>query len=213
MIDIFSGRDLARLADARNGYCVSIFLPTHLLREKTTQDRIRLKNAVVEAQRELVELGMRTPDAKALLSPVDALRNDGQFWAHLDRGLAVFASSGQVSVYRLADTVKDLVVVADRFHVKPLVPLVASGRVFYVLALSQNQVRLLRGSRYGVSDIALGEIPPSLAKALRFDDPESQLQSHGGPACRHRPGGRDVSRARRGNRHQGQRCRAVLVGR
>jgi hypothetical protein len=55
----------------------------------------------------------------------------------------------------------------------------ATDEVFYVLALSQSEIRLLRGGRYDVSELALGDIPPSLASALRFDDRESQLHSHG----------------------------------
>ena len=41
----------------------------------------------------------------------------------------------------------ELMVVAPGFHVMPLLALLTGDGLFYVLALSQNQVRLLAGTR------------------------------------------------------------------
>ncbi len=74
-----------------------------------------------------------------------------------------------------------MAVVEHRFHLKPLFPLIGGDGVFYVLALSQNQVRLFHGSRYHFSEVVLGEeVPRSLADALGHDLTEEQLQFHTG---------------------------------
>lgn len=179
MIDIVAARELRHLAETADEHCVSAYLPTNRAGREQAADRIRYKNVLATARSELVGLGLRAPDADALLAPAAELADDDHFWAHAERGVAVFASPTATRAFRLADTVAELVVVSDRFHIKPLVPLVGTGEVFYVLALSQNEVRLLRGSRYEISELALGDIPASLATALRYDDRESQLQSHG----------------------------------
>ncbi|MDQ3774135.1 MAG: hypothetical protein M3461_07105 [Pseudomonadota bacterium] len=71
--------------------------------------------------------------------------------------------------------------VEHRFHLKPLFPLISGDGVFYLLALSQNQVRLFRGSRYHISEVILGdEVPRSVAEALGHDLTEEQLQFHTG---------------------------------
>jgi hypothetical protein len=44
---------------------------------------------------------------------------------------------------------------SDRFHLKPLLPLLTGDGRFYILALSQNQVRLLQGTRYSVRGLYL----------------------------------------------------------
>jgi len=178
VIDIISGRDLGRLAETQARHLVSIYLPTHRSGDQTAQDPIRLKNLLARAVRELETLGLRTVEANEMLSSVGKLRSDAQFWAHLEEGLAVFVSENDTHIYRLPDSVDELVVVAERFHVKPLLPLVTRGRVFHVLVLGQNDVRLLRGSRFGMSEVGLGEIPRSMAEVLKFDDREAQLQSH-----------------------------------
>ncbi len=178
MIDVISGASIRHLAEVHEVPCVSIYLPTHPAGTERLQDPIRLKNALGKAGAELEALGVRQAEVGSLLAAATALKDDAAFWEHVDQGLAVFASPGGTSVYRLPVPVDDVVVVADRFHVKPLLPAVSAGEVFYVLALSANQVRLLRGSRFGVSELALGEIAESLAAALWFEDREAQLYSH-----------------------------------
>jgi Bacterial archaeo-eukaryotic release factor family 3 len=79
-------------------------------------------------------------------------------------------------------------VAANRFHVKPLLALLAAGHRFYVLALSQNQVRLLEGTPHGVQEAELTDVPRSLGDALKYDDLEKELGLHvagrGGPGAR-----------------------------
>jgi hypothetical protein len=80
--------------------------------------------------------------------------------------------------YRLPLAFAELVVVNQRFHLTPLFPLLSEDGQFYVLALSQNQVRMLQCTRYSVTDITPPDLPTSLAEALRYNDPERQLQFH-----------------------------------
>jgi hypothetical protein len=82
--------------------------------------------------------------------------------------------------FRVPIRFDELVVVAPSFHLKPLLALLTGDGLFYVLALSQNQVRLLAGTRDHLGEVELPDSPKSLADALRYDDPERQLQFHTG---------------------------------
>lgn len=179
MIDVISTDELRRLATHVGEQSVSIYLPTHRAGKETAQDPIRLENLASRAIDELVALGARRTEAEARLGRVLHAFRDGDFHTHLEDGLAAFVDGDQVSMYRLPDRVEELVVVADRFHLKPLLPSVASGEVFYVLALSQKQVRLLRGTRYRIAELELVDAPESLTEALWYLDRERQLQYHG----------------------------------
>jgi len=75
---------------------------------------------------------------------------------------------------------EELVVVADHFHVKPLLPLLSGGR-FYVLALSQNGVRLLQGTRQSVAAVDLKGVPRNFADALATHDTDEPLTFHSRP--------------------------------
>lgn len=172
--------ELQHLAAASGQYCVSMYLPTHPAGAQTAQDPIRFKNRVAQARIELDALGVRAREIEDLLLPATTLHDDPAFWASMANGLALFVNAAEMLTYRLADPVDELTVVAERFHLKALLPSLATGDGYYLLALSQNEVRLFRGSRLGVSELALHEIPMSLADALKYDDREPQLQSHAG---------------------------------
>jgi hypothetical protein len=173
---------LEKLIEEPQGLCVSIFLPTHRVGAQTQQDPIRLKNLLRQAQERLLTKGLRPPEAEKLLRPARELLDDSVFWQHQSDGLAVFLSPGVFRYYRLPLNFGDMVVVADRYHLKPLLPLLTGDRRFYVLALSQNEVRLLRATRHSVSEVELEDVPKSLADTLRYDDQEKQLQFHTGTA-------------------------------
>jgi hypothetical protein len=181
-MELVSRAELKKLIEEPEGLCVSIFLPTHRAGAQTQQDPIRLKNLLRQAEEQLLLKELRAPEAKELLRPARELLDDSVFWRNQSNGLAVFLSHGVFRYYRLPLNFEDLVVVADRYHLKPLLPLLTGDGQFYVLALSQNEVRLLRATRHSVSGVELEDDPKSLADTLRYDDQEKQLQFHSGTA-------------------------------
>jgi hypothetical protein len=177
-MNILTRTELRTLTETRKGLCVSIYMPTHRAGREIQQDPIRLKNLLGEAEGRLRAGGLRTPEAQELLEPAEKLLQNGLFWQHQSDGLAIFLSPDEFRYYRLPFDFKELVVVTDRFHIKPLLPLLGGDGQFYVLALSQNEVRLIQGTRYSVSEIDLEGVPESLAAALRYNDPEKRFQFH-----------------------------------
>jgi hypothetical protein len=130
------------------------------------------------AQERLTEMEVSSQDVHELLAPMEKFLRDGLFWKHQSDGLAIFLSAGFFRYYRLPYSFDESVVVTDRFHIKPLLSLLTGDGRFYILALSQNKVRLLQCTRHSVSEVDLGDVPASLAEALRYDDSERQLQFH-----------------------------------
>ena len=191
-------QDLKDLMTSGAPPCVSIYMPTRTAGAETQQNPIRLKNLLTEAEDRLIDQGMRTPDARDLLDGVGSrFAADGGFWQRQQAGLAVFICPDFDRIYRLPLNFDELVVIGDRFHVKPLLPLLSGDGRFYVLAVSQNEIRLLLGSRDTVAQVELENVPSGLAEALKYDVVEKQLQHrlagspHGGgqPAVFHGHGG------------------------
>jgi hypothetical protein len=186
-MDLLIRDELRTLIDGHAGSHVSIYMPTHQMGEEIQEDPVRLKNLLGQAEEDLSAAGLRTPEAQELLEPALKLVWDGLFWQHQSDGLALFLSAEAFRRYRLPLDFEELVVVSDRFHIKPLLPLLSGDGRFYVLALSQNEVRLLQGTKYSVSEVDLEGVPGSLAEALQYDDPERRLQFHTGTRT---PGGK-----------------------
>jgi hypothetical protein len=72
----------------------------------------------------------------------------------------------------------DFLLVGRRFHLKPLLPLLNGDGLFYILALSLNDVRVLQCTRASVMELDVDDIPHSMAESMKYDDPERQLQYH-----------------------------------
>ncbi len=160
---------------------VSIFMPTYKLGAELRQNPVRLKNLLREVEERLANGAPRPVEVKKFLTPLRELLKDGLFWQHPDDGLAIFLSQEMFRYYRLPLNFKELVVVSDRFHIKPLLPLFSGDGRFYVLALSQNEVKLLQCTRYAAKEMDLaGVVPLSLAEALNYDEVERTLQYHSG---------------------------------
>jgi hypothetical protein len=176
--DVVTRADVEDLVAPRNGPCVSLFLPTHRGAIGTDQDRIRLKNLIEDADAALVARGLREPSARRMLAPASALDGDALFWDHCSEGLALFLAPDRWRAYRFPMSVPSRAVVGPRFQVRPLLPLLSDDGRFYVLALSQNGIRLLLGTRDRVHEVPLSKVPRSLQSALRYDDPQKERQFH-----------------------------------
>ncbi|HSB40322.1 MAG TPA: hypothetical protein VLK28_00700 [Methylomirabilota bacterium] len=177
---IFSLDALVTLTASVPSPAVSIYLPTHRAVPETLQDPIRFKNLLRAAEERVLAAGARASEARSLLAPAVDLLGDSHFWTHQRDGLAVFAAPGVFRRYRVPIRLDETLVVSHRFHVKPLVPLATGDSGFFLLTLSQNQVRLFEGSRGALAELELEAVPPSLAEALKYDDPQKQLQYHTG---------------------------------
>lgn len=187
-------RDEARTLTAdREGPLVSILMPVHEPGQLAQQDRIRLRNHLREARNELGSLGLRTSSAEQLLAPLARLLDSSEFWSNEGRGLALFAGDGFFRAYRVPTALPDLCVVADAFHVKPLLPLLSAEGVFYVLALSDREARLLRCTREESHRVELPELAAGKAALLADIVHEPPVHAHGSNRRATAPHAVDVS--------------------
>lgn len=176
-MDIFTRADLKALLAEQAETCVSLFMPAH--RGGSEQDPIRFRQLLGQAEERLVAGGMRAPEARDRLASLRALLDEPGFWPSQSDGLAAFQAGSFQRVYRLPWAFAEEVQVGRTFRVVPLLPLLAGDGRFFVLAISQNAVRLLQGTRFAVSPVALKNLPASMAEALRTHDRDEVLNFDG----------------------------------
>ncbi len=178
-MDVLSLPDLKELSGHTGGPLVSMYMPTQPFGPDSQIENVgRLKNLLKSASAQLAEMGLRPTEIDAVLDPVRQLSDDRPFWLRAEEGLALFADGG-VRVFRLPEAPPEMVVVGTQYHLRPLLQLLGRDRHYYLLTLSQNRARLLRGSVAGLAEVDLGDAPSSLADALKWTDFEKQsLQYH-----------------------------------
>lgn len=188
-MDILDRKELEKLGTKQDGWHVSIYMPTHRVGDEIQQDPIRLKNLLTEAEEGLRAEGLRQPEVRSILKPGFDLLDDHIFWQHQSDSLVVLAAPDTFHTYRIPLDFEEKVIIGPRFHTKPLLPILSGEGRFLVLALSQDEIRLLQGTRFTVGEVDLENVPESLAEALRLEDPEARLQFHTTTGPGHGKGG------------------------
>jgi Bacterial archaeo-eukaryotic release factor family 3 len=186
-MDFLSSDDLATLLETRPGWHISMFMPMVQRGAATQQNPIRCKTLLRQVEEQLLANGLRTQEAQDLLQPVQQLLPNRDFWQRQRHGLALFIAPQNFRAYRVPLSLDELIVVSYRFHIKPLLPLLSGDGHFFVLALSQKAVRLLRGTRFNIDEVELQGIPQGVATALQYDDVEKR--DHHYPGSQGRPAG------------------------
>ena len=178
-MELLQRSELKSLIEESSGPCVSIFIPTHRGGAEVKQNPIRLKNLLKDAEKQLSAKGLKTTQVTELLEPAQKLCENSGFWRYQGNGLALFRSPQKFLYFRLPLKFDDLLVVSDRFHVKPVMQLFTEDGRFYVLGLSKHEVRLFQCTRYGVREIDLPpDMPRSLEQVLQTAGLERQTQFH-----------------------------------
>jgi len=161
--------------------CLSLYQPTHRAHPDNQQDPIRFRN-LVKTLEESLRQKYSTRDVRPLLGPFQALADDSGFWNHTFDGLAVLGAPGIFRVYKLQRPVGELAVVADSFHVKPLLRILQSADRYQILGLSRQAVRLFEGNRDVLDEVELSPaVQRTLTDALEVDQkqPHVEVWTHG----------------------------------
>jgi hypothetical protein len=175
-MDKLTYEDLQDLVQVSGFPCISIYMPAVRAGAETQQNHIRYKNLLRQAEDRLQQQGLRKPEITDLFEPAWNLVQDSHYWNNQAAGLALFLSPGVFRHFRLPLAFGEEVAVNNRFQVKQLFPVLANEGNYYLLALSQKDIRLMEGDRYAIREIDLDTLPASMSDALRFDDHEPQVQ-------------------------------------
>ena len=142
------------LQEAHEPPCLSLYQPTHRRQPDRRQDSIRFRN-LVKVLEERLRHDYPARDVQSLLAPFHALADDSAFWNQGRDGLAVFAAADMFRVYSLPRSVPERAIVADGFHIKPLLRILQSADRFHILGLNRREACVYSGNRDGVAEIDL----------------------------------------------------------
>lgn len=173
---------LASLLRQHEPPCLSLYQPTHRRHPENQQDPIRYRN-LVKTLEESLHSHHPSRDLKALLDPFHAIAGSREFWRHTLDGLAVLRSGDFFHAIRLPRPVPELAIVADSFHIKPLMRIVQSADRYQVLALDRQSVRMFEGNRDELGEIELAPgVPRTIKEALgsELTGPHQTVASYGG---------------------------------
>ena len=169
--------------------CLSLYQPTHRYAPGNQQDPIRFVNLERELEESLLQQFVKD-EIQQILEPFQALAKNHDFWNHSLDGLAVLAARGMFRVYKLQRPVEELAIVADSFHIKPLLRILQSADRYQILGLSRKQIKLFEGNRDALDEIEPAQgVPRTMIDALgeELTVPSQTVASYGGVGVGHSP--------------------------
>ena len=167
---------LERMANVSGEWCVSMYMPVN--NTNPEKNRIRLKNLIRDARKQLLALGTVSQKANRMLAPLGMIVESAEFWKGRKEGFAAFISAESFVWYSLQYDFDELVVVTDRLHLKPLVRSVSETRRFHLLALSQKQIRFYEASEIGIGEVFIKGLPKNIELPEEIPSKKGSLQMH-----------------------------------
>jgi hypothetical protein len=181
-MDLAFKNELRALMEHSGNSCVSLYMPTHRAGNEMEQDPIRFANLIREAEKQLTEKqGMRSSEARELLDRANDLQRDSFFWrsSQQGNGLAIFIAPDLFQYYQVPRQLEEMLVIGNRFHLTPLIHLLSEDGRFFVLAVSQQAIRLFECSTFEVKEVELEAVPKSLDEALGYEEPDQGMNYQG----------------------------------
>lgn len=172
---MFTREELNKLLSNKSEINLSIFLSTGAKEQNTEKGKIKLKNLIKISQDKLLERNIEKKEIDRMLEPALNLLEDTNFWIYQSDGLAIFINNMGFYYYKLPIEFKEEAVVSKYFYIRPLFPIFQNNGQFYILALSQNDLKLFHCTKYYTRQVELENVPTSLGEALKYDDAENEL--------------------------------------
>lgn len=141
---------------------MTILTPTNRYHEKKPdrRDELAFKNNVSYAQKMLQETGFTEEEARKFLKPAYDLLEDDRFWTYQSDGLAVFITPEWSEHQTMPLRLENEVYISDHFYVKPFISMFSDAKKFFMLSVSQNQVRFFECTRYSITPVKIKDLMP-----------------------------------------------------
>ena len=167
-VDIPTLPEFKALAIVRGDACVSIYLPTTPLPQDSVVSRTQLKTFGKAALDQLDEAGCDKRRQASIGDHLAEIEEDDEFWRFQAHSLAVLLTPETMRTFRLPNRLTAMVEVSDRLHLKPLIRAITFPHEAFVLALSENAVRLVEVfADLPPQQVTVDELPKSAADAVR----------------------------------------------
>ena len=179
-----------------NGPAISVYLPSDLPGGRGQRLSVRLKKLTAELEQRCTERGLPAEEVAQLIRPFEENAETIEAEGAEGPGLAMFASPEGFRHFWIARETPQSVVVADNFHVRPVMDLMHGEQRFYILGIAQKEVRVLRCTEHSSEEVPLPpDFPTNLLEFIATDQPDHNLRNKAtsGPGPGTNPTGRNVS--------------------
>ncbi|MFP4187579.1 MAG: hypothetical protein ACLFSU_05360 [Acholeplasmataceae bacterium] len=171
------------IIEEKEGPFISIYQETHRSFSENRKDMIVYKNLLKDVESSLKK-DFDKREVSALMEPLRSIAEDRQLWDHMEEGLAILSHRNDCVIYRLPEAVETKAIVANSFHIKPLIHMFQSVDRYHILALTAKSFKLYQGNQLDLKEV---ELDPSIKVSVedvlgdQYTDPYLTHGTYGGP--------------------------------
>jgi len=172
-----SGSRFLALLDPCDPPCVSIYTMMEPGRWATDRNFRKMEYLLQNAERQLATRSPRSAEPSELLAPARQFIEREKLTLQSRKGLALFIARNQFRHYDLLESVPEGIDIGRQFFVRPLLPLLSNDH-FFLLALSQDRVRLFEGSSLEFKELKVEGVRENLRQDFVEQSFERERQFH-----------------------------------
>jgi hypothetical protein len=163
--------ELRTLIAPHEAPCISLYLPTHP--GGGSDDAARYAGLVRQVHAALARRGTKHGEAALAEQLATALRPED--WKQGSSGLALFHARDHHVVFHLPMSVPERAVVADSFHVRPLLEYLHANQHYFLLLLGGEHAQLFKGNMSGLVPIDAAHWPVAQSDVVGEKEHERQV--------------------------------------
>jgi hypothetical protein len=157
---------------------ISIYQETSRHLTDNKRDALVFKNLIKEIETSLKKLYSKK-EIQSLMTMFSEIENESTFWSHTFDGIALFATLDECIIYNLKQPTTTLAVVADSFHIKPLIQYHQFVQNYQILDLDGQSFQILEGNPYHIKRVQLNEEIPTTMDEILGTEYTDSYQTHG----------------------------------
>jgi hypothetical protein len=170
--------DFQKLLEYSHPFSISLYFSSDEVGLEPLKRKAEFQSLEKEILDQLNQLGATEPEIKQVVRSLNQIKEKDELWAIGPKGFAAFISPDFCQLFQLPIEVKNLALISFRFHLKPLIRLLAQPCEFYLLSLTKKKIQLYKGDLYGLESVDVPDLPKSFEEVVGVETSERHLQFH-----------------------------------
>lgn len=168
-VNIPTREEIVSLSEIRSDICLSIYMKTSPMGQGAQASRIEMDNLLKETRQQLQSANVEKNRIDGLMNQVNGIMDEEDFWQLQANSVAILATPSNIRYYRLANNLNTQLHISDRFSLKPLLRALTFSQTAYILALSENSIRVIEFFGEGEpKEIHVPDMPKSAQKPAQY---------------------------------------------
>lgn len=179
-VEFWTVKDLKAMV-ASQGPCLSVYIPLSSAppNQRPKANALEWRETLRSLEPKLSQYGSQGRELFESITDWDAIMPDEE---PQGKSIAVFRSPDVFQVTWVEELIRSRAVIGPHFCIRPLLPELTRQKVFYILALSQKDVRLLRCTLRSSEEVAFPPgFPTSFDEYMNSVKPDHTLGNRGTP--------------------------------